>query len=309
MLAEGTGLTTTYGGVTRMAINFGKYVHGMVYFSTSLARLAASSGSQLPGVVWLHPYSYQSGFVENYPRDSERAFDALAKAGFVVLTYDQAAFGQRLLEKTNFYRRAANRQWSLLGELVQDASSALDALASSHDGPFPDGLPLSDIYDGKWYPAVNASQVYVAGYGLGGIVASYAAALDQRFAGAVALSALTPLRNDTLAWRMGGNQRLYRWHALQPRLGWFQDEAHLEAAWPYDYDDVLAMIAPRPALVAVQELDRMCNIDGLRPLLTKAAQAHASLSVEYHKNKTNILDDDLVGSAVRWLKEQLVARK
>ena len=217
-----------------------------------------------------------------------------------MLAFDQLGFGQRLLEKTDFYNRYANQDWSILGEMTEDVMSAVDALLWRHDDDFPDKLPLSSCYNGKWFPTIDPQSIYVAGYALGGIVALYAAALDIRIAGVASLSAITPLRNNSLALKIGGNAALYEWHALQPRLGWFQDEAVLEATFPYDYDDVLDMVSPRPALVAVQTQDRTCNVPALSQLLGRIEPRLPLLTVEY-LNSTNMLNDELVGTMVNWL--------
>lgn len=55
MLSEGTELLQEQDGVTRMAANFGQYVHGNLYYPST----ANMTEEALPAIVWLHPLSYQ----------------------------------------------------------------------------------------------------------------------------------------------------------------------------------------------------------------------------------------------------------
>jgi len=59
----------------------------------------------LPPVIWLHPYSYASGYNEGYNVQDTTTYHRLAKEGFAVLAFDQCGFGLRLLEGTRFYDR------------------------------------------------------------------------------------------------------------------------------------------------------------------------------------------------------------
>ena len=62
-----------------MNVNIGAYVKGDLYFdpdSIEGQRLDAA-GSGRPGVVFLHPLSYQRGFVEGYPHASQGIVDSL----------------------------------------------------------------------------------------------------------------------------------------------------------------------------------------------------------------------------------------
>jgi len=85
------------------------------------------------------------------------------------------------------------------------------------------------------------------------MVGLYAAALDDRIATVASFSGFTPLRSDTDAKPTGGIRRLFEWHALQPHLGLFHCR---EDDIPYDFDDVLALIAPRPCLIVSPLRDR-----------------------------------------------------
>jgi hypothetical protein len=85
------------------------------------------------------------------------------------------------------------------------------------------------------------------------VVGLYAPALDRRVAGVASFCGFTPLRTDTDAKPTGGNRRLWEWHALQPLLGLFQGH---EQDLPFDLEDVLALIAPRPCLVVAPTRDR-----------------------------------------------------
>merc|ERR1712151_265899 len=219
----------------------------------------------------------------DYYRDSERVPQALARAGFTVVTFDQVGFATRLMDGVrNFYRR--HPTWSMLGEMVGDVSSAVDALLGQN-GPNPDGLPLYSLYDGCRFPEPLGGQVFVAGYSLGGLVALHAAALDERLAGAASIAGFTPFRNDSLAATIGGNRRLYDLHGVLPRLGWFRDgsnEALPLSQWPYDIEDLLVTIGERnaPALVYAPSHDRVSNAPAVaqsimhaRKVLPKGGQA------------------------------------
>ena len=63
----------------------------------------------------------------------------------------------------------------------------------------------------------------------------------------------TPMRSDTESKPTGGLRRFWQWHALQPQLGLFQGR---ESELPYDFDDLLRLVAPRPCLVVAPRHDR-----------------------------------------------------
>ena len=94
---------------------------------------------------------------------------------------------------------------------------------------------------------------------------------DERIAGVACFSGFAPLRtaNDN-ARATGGLARLWKWHALVPKLGLFEGR---EADIPYDYDDLLRAIAPRPCLIVAPERDRNHPAGEVRACVERARGA------------------------------------
>jgi dienelactone hydrolase len=224
-LATLLGRPSAASGMEKKSLNFGNYLSGDLYSPEG----AAKKPEKLPAVVWLHPHSYSNGYVAGYRR-GEHVHITLARDGFVVLAYDQIGFGTRIEEAEKFYER--HPHWSLLGKMVADARSAVDVLLKQ--------------------PWVDPDRVFVLGYSLGGSVALHAAALDERIAGVVSVAGFTPMRLDTASKGTGGIARYSQWHALLPRLGFFVGQ---EERVPYDYHEVLGLIAPRPVLAVAPRGD------------------------------------------------------
>ncbi len=70
------------------------------------------------------------------------------------------------------------------------------------------------------------------------------------------------MRSDSADKGTGGIARYVTDHPLLPRLGFFIGQ---ETRIPYDYDDLLGVIAPRPVLVVQPKLDRdadVADVDG-----------------------------------------------
>ena len=208
-----------------MTVSFSGRIHGNVYYNPDVTQPA-------PSVIWLHPFSYGSGSNEGYGVEDTTVYHRLAQQGYVVLAYDQCGFGDRLLEGPDFYDKYPT--WSRLGRMVFDVRAAVDFLC--------DGRGQSQTQ----MPPIDKHKIFVLGYSLGGMVGLYAAAQDDRIAGVASFCGFTPLRTNTDDKPTGGNRRLYHWHALQPKLGQF---AGCEGTIPYDFDDVLQLIAPRPCLI------------------------------------------------------------
>ncbi len=202
----------------RIPVSLGADVRGNLYYNPT-------AKSPAPAVIWLHPYSYHSGYNEGYGVQGTTVYHRLAQQGYVVLAYDQCGFGLRLLEGRNFYRDYPH--WSRLGRMVYDVRSAVDFLAEGRG------------HAKSARPPIDRKQIYVLGYSVGGMVGLYAAALDERIAGVASFCGFTPLRTDTDAKTTGGIRRLWQWHALQPKLGLFQGR---EQEIPSDFDDVIAQI-------------------------------------------------------------------
>jgi pimeloyl-ACP methyl ester carboxylesterase len=119
-------------------------------------------------------------------------------------------------------------------------------------------------------PPLDAKRIYCLGYSLGGTVGLYATALDDRIAGVASFCGFTPMRNDTDAKPTGGIRRLWEWHGLLPRLGLYDGR---ERDLPYDYDDVLALIAPRPCLIVSPFHDRDADLADVKACVAKARSA------------------------------------
>lgn len=150
LLQHGTSDQLASKGLARTPGAIGDYVTSNIYHSTNASThshaqqepadasaAAAKAGSSsrssrhgnlkgAPAIVWLHPYSYSTGYSPAYGQT--RVHEALAAAGFVVLCFDQLGFGLRLTQGgTSFYARYG-AQSSIFGHLVKDAKSAVDFL-------------------------------------------------------------------------------------------------------------------------------------------------------------------------------------
>jgi pimeloyl-ACP methyl ester carboxylesterase len=226
-------------GVQRLAFSFGEYRRGNLYYKED-------SPNPLPVVIWLHPYCFSKGYTGAYVR-GEKIFNALAQEGYAVLAFDQLGFGTRLGENPRFYDRYP--EWSKLGAMIRDVEAAVDFLLEG-EGRFPEDPHSKEELD---RPPIDTAKIYCLGYSLGGMVGLYATALDDRIAGVASYCGFTPMRTDTDEKPTGGIRRYWEWFALQPRLGLFQGR---EVEIPYDWQDVLSLIAPRPCLIVSPIHDR-----------------------------------------------------
>src|SRR6185436_5803855 len=214
-----------------------------------------TNDKRLPTVIWLHGFHYPLGYMWVYRADLHPVL-ALVKAGYAVLAYDQLGFGTRWNEAENFYDRFPH--WSRMGKMVEDLRSAIDVLEK-------DSL-------------VDANKITVYGYSMGGALGLYAASLDNRIAGVVAISGFTPMRSDTPGKGMSGMTRYSHLYGLIPRLGLF---AGKETGLPYDFDDMIALIAPRPVLIVQPQRDRDADPVAVRTAVKNAQQVYLHLKAEH----------------------------
>lgn len=204
-----------------------------------------ATNTKLPTVIWLHGYSSSLGYSWVYHYDVHPAV-ALAQAGYAVLAFDQSGFGSRQVEAAAFYNKYP--RWSQMGHMVEDTRAAMDVLSKEAQ--------------------VDPNRIYLVGYSMGANIALHTAVLDSRVKGVVSLNGFTPMRTDTENKGMGGIARYFREHDLLPRMGAF---AGKESRLPYDYDELIAAIAPRPVYVLSPQFAR------------DAAPADVKLAVEQAK--------------------------
>ena len=231
-------------GVDSRRIRFGGNIAGDLYFPSGTAE-----GARLPAAIWLHGYSYPLGYMWVYRRDVHPIL-ALVKAGYAVLAFDQSGFGSRMGESGPFYDRYP--RWSQLGRMVEDARAAIDVLERE--------------------AIVDPQRIQLFGYTLGGAVALHTAALDPRVKGVVSVSGFTPMRTDTAQRGTGGVARFSHERPLLPRLGLFVGR---ESEIPYDYNELIAAIAPRPVLVVQPTMDRDATPADVRRAVEDARRVYA----------------------------------
>ncbi len=230
---------------------------------TAYLTLPKNLDGKRPAVVWLHPARRNYGWWIGSAYLGTRPFskspqsvvtDVLADAGYVAIGFDQVGHGTRYDQgDLNFYKK--HPRWSELGQMVADARRAVDVLCS--------------------LDYVDQDKIIVLGHGLGGIVAVHAAALDERIKAVVSVDGFSPLRSDKRDADTVGIRSYSKLLGLAPRMGFFVgNEQHL----PYDYDELMAMIAPRPMLINAGELNYRVQIPELRASVDRARGVYSLYS-------------------------------
>jgi pimeloyl-ACP methyl ester carboxylesterase len=262
-------------------MSFGNQVSGALYYPKDTPK-----GKKLPTAIWLHGLSYPLGYMWVY-HFSLHPILALVQAGYAVLAYDQSGFGTRMAETRPFYERYPH--WSRMGRLVEDTRMAVDALQK--------------------HELIDPERIYIFGYSLGGMVGLYATALDPRIKGLVSICGFTPMRTDTADKGTGGLARFCYERGLIPRLGFFVGH---EKRIPYDYHDLMGLIAPRPVMVVEPLLDRDAIAADVRASVEQAAKVYKLYGVAdrlklWEPWDYNRLPDYMQNTAIKWMGQTLSA--
>ena len=244
----------------------------------------AAADARLPAVIWLHGYSSSLGYSWVYHYDVHPVL-ALAQAGYAVLAFDQSGFGSRQVEAAAFYNKYP--RWSQMGHMVEDTRAAIDMLSKDAQ--------------------VDPTRIYLFGYSMGANLALHTAVLDSRVKGVVSLNGFTPMRTDTADKGTGGIARYFREHDLLPRMGAFIGK---EARLPYDYDELIAAIAPRPIYVLSPQFDRDATPADVKKAVEQAkkiydvynAAENLKLDEPWDYNRLPLGTQD---RAIQWMKEKM----
>jgi cephalosporin-C deacetylase-like acetyl esterase len=231
---------------------------GAIYFPASAVSNNTVKG-KLPLVIYLHGYSYATG----YHRRSLSIIRNFTEKGFAVLALDMVGFGTRSEEAANFYNRYPH--WSMLGKMVTDTRGVIADACNR-------------------MPFIDSSNIFLAGYSLGGTVALITAALDDRVKGTAVVNAFSSLRNDNVGTE--GIRHYSHLHGLLPRLGFFVGD---ENRIPIDFDEVMEMIAPRSLFVSAQEKDRNHSSESVRQLIESAT---AETDANHKQNRVTMVYPD-----------------
>lgn len=209
-----------------------------------------------PAVIALHqtlpqgkaePAGLESAGVRGGGRDYGKE---LAEQGFVVLVPDAIAFGERQAGHANALYRSADQFFaahpdgSVMAKMAYDTCRAVDLLEA--------------------LPEVDGTRIGSIGHSHGGYGTLFAMLYDDRIRAGVLSCGLSPLRTDP------GVERWWRRTALIPRLGFY--EGRIEQT-PLDVHHLLALVAPRPLLVAAALDDAIFPQTDSLPGALEAARA------------------------------------
>ena len=227
----------------------GDYLYGSLYYPTDeKGNKRLGPTGKLPVVIFLHKYSNTG-----YDASLNSLFDNLLSKGIAVLAMDLIGYGARIEEGTFFYERYP--EWSKMGKMVTDTRAAVDALQS--------------------LDFIDSENIFVSGHSLGGTVALFTAALEERIAGVAVSSAFTPWR--TASDEIEGIKAYSHLYGLIPRLGYFVGE---EKRIPVDFGEILSSLSPKPLLIIAPKLDRHTNHDQVKSSVEKVRVQYEQLGVQ-----------------------------
>ena len=275
--------TSTMGKMNISPYNgFGDQLFGYLYYP--LDNNGKIKNTNLPVVIYLHGYNYSSGFHFSYYHKNEAMIQSIVDKGFAVFSFDMIGCGNRIQEGTRFYNRYPH--WSKMGKMVTDVKGAIDALVN--------------------LDFVNSEKIFVVGYSLGATVGLYAATTDERIAGVVSVAGFTPMRTNTLDRGTEGIMAWSELHGLLPRLGFFVGN---ESRIPYDFNEILSSIAPRPILVIAPEFDKDAHLQDVKNSMKEAKEVYnlynalENISLDV-PNDINRFSPEMQGRMLDWLEEK-----
>ena len=261
-------------GLIKKQVMFGEYINADIYLPANFE----NRSTKLPAILWLPPFSFPNGYRAAYFH-GEQFYSRLAQQGYAVFCFDPIGMGRRIEEAENFYTR--HPHWSLLGKMLRDAASAIDALVN--------------------LPYVDSNQIWGAGYGLGSLVGFHLAAMDGRLAGLAAVSVPTFCQT-------GQDQRQYYDHYnLVPRLADFTNGT---TEPPYDCGFLMASCAPRPLLVVSPQLDQESSLASVCTSVEMARQVYSLLDASTQISQVfpedyNHLSNPILQVVLDWLDIQI----
>ncbi len=189
--------------------------------------------NKLGVVIYLHAYLDANGY--NWSRIygySTSVGERLAQKGFLAVEFDQFGYGLRN-EDCDMAFFKENPKESGLGVMIQDVRKIIDAISLL-----------------EW---VDKDKIMVAGYSLGGMVGLYSAVFDPRIKAVASTCGFGSMRLDVHGAQTEGIKRYSYLRSTIPRLGFFLKN---EKRIPYDFHEILALIAPRPVYILAPKLDQ-----------------------------------------------------
>jgi pimeloyl-ACP methyl ester carboxylesterase len=215
----------------------------------------AGEKGRLPTVVYCHAYLDQRGYdwAQGYGWGTSVG-ERLAQKGFLTVEFDQFGYGTRNHDcGIEFFNKTPHQ--SAMAVMVQDARRIIDVLSE---------IEMAD-----------QERIMVTGYSLGGAVALHVAALDERVKAAVSVCGFASMRMDTHGDATEGLKRYSHLRPTLPRLGFFVGH---EKRVPYDYHEILAMIAPRPVFILAPILDQDWFFEDVQRCYEEACKVYQLLS-------------------------------
>jgi len=244
-----------------------------------------------PAVICLHQFNQRCGARESVglePEHNDVAFaDELARQGFVTLALDLPGYGERspaepgMVERIiDFYR--ANPRSSLLGRMAWEVSCAIDYLSSLE--------------------GVDPRRIGCMGHLLGGLVALFAGALDERVRAVTASAACATFRSQ---FEHGTARSIWcDGTGLLPALGFFELENFTEM--PIEFHEIVSLIAPRPLFLCTPLRNDYFPREGLEEIQSHLENLYAFLG---HPERLSVsyphyfiyFPEDLREEAYQWL--------
>jgi dienelactone hydrolase len=220
------------------------------------------------------------GDPEAYGRD-------LARRGFVTLCPDYPCCGERTTPGLRSHDTgeldARFPNWSRVGLSTWDVSRGVDVLSER--------------------PEVDAERIGTCGWSQGGQMAILGAAFDARIAAVVSICGWGPLRG--VGGRRAANWvQSYNFPKLVPYL-------HEQKPLPFDFDDIVACLAPRPFLdVRAAQDETFPNRHEQAQALTRLAGIWDRAGGEEHFRTIEVPGDPAhgaiaAGEQLRWLRRWL----
>lgn len=264
---------------------FGDYLYGYLYYPKDQEENIENGMADLPVIIYLHEYNYSQGMFDTQGFDHVMTpfLHQLVKQGYAVMLYDMMGFGNRIEEGTRFFARYPH--WSKMGKFVTDLNGAVEALNNLN--------------------FIDSNKITVMGYSLGATVGLYGAALNPKISRVISVCGFTPMRTDTPDKGTEGIKAYSHLRGLLPRLGFFVGN---ESRIPYDFDGILASIAPRPLLVVAPVLDEDATLEDVQDCVHQAKEvyqlygksANIKIYSPYDYNRfSNIMQEEVL----QWLQQ------